>query len=568
VTAPPPIAGGTLLVASDGRIVAADADRDRLFLVELGARVVTTVVLQTGDEPGRVVEDDGKRLHVVLRGAGAIVTVDATSSTVVARRQVCPAPRGLAFDPERRRLLVACEGGELVALPSDPSAADPTSSLVARLDRDLRDVVSSRGRLFVSRFRSAEVLELSPTGELIARSKPSAGSSAERPMLATRMIAPASSDPAPDPIVVHSIATNPSPPPSNAPTREPSYQGGGTQGGGGGDLNRCSPGMGPVVITALTRPGLAGRTLRAPDHAVLPVDVAADESTIAIVAAGNGHTAALPQIYTFSALLQAAGVAPAGLPTQCAQLGGSYSVTGQAVAVAFRRSNALVVQSREPATIELLPEHVVIPLSEESREDTGHAIFHANSGAGVACASCHAEGGEDGQIWNLDDNGPSRTLSLRGTLAGTAPFHWRGDVPDIAALAKTVMTGRMNGPLLDDEQNGAFEHWLFALPAPRVAKPDEAAMRGQVLFESAAVGCSSCHSGPRLTSALTVDVGTGGSFQVPSLVGVSARAPFMHNGCAATLRDRFGTCGGQRHGNTSQLTELEIGDLVSYLSTL
>jgi len=93
-------------------------------------------------------------------------------------------------------------------------------------------------------------------------------------------------------------------------------------------------------------------------------------------------------------------------------------------------------------------------------------------------------------------------------------------------------------------------------------------VRGRALFESAQVGCASCHSGPRLTSAATVDVGTGGSFQVPSLVGVSTRAPFMHNGCASSLRDRFDSCGGSKHGQTSQLTELDIGDLVSYLQTL
>jgi cytochrome c peroxidase len=68
---------------------------------------------------------------------------------------------------------------------------------------------------------------------------------------------------------------------------------------------------------------------------------------------------------------------------------------------------------------------------------------------------------------------------------------------------------------------------------------------------------------------MTVDVGTGGKFQVPSLVGVSQRAPFMHDGCAATLRDRFGPCGGgDKHGFTSQLTSAQITDLVAYLETL
>jgi len=72
----------------------------------------------------------------------------------------------------------------------------------------------------------------------------------------------------------------------------------------------------------------------------------------------------------------------------------------------------------------------------------------------------------------------------------------------------------------------------------------------------------SCASG-------TANVGTGGTFKVPSLVGVGARAPFLHDGCAATLMDRFTTCGGgDLHGKTSQLTPAQLSDLVAYLETL
>ena len=44
----------------------------------------------------------------------------------------------------------------------------------------------------------------------------------------------------------------------------------------------------------------------------------------------------------------------------------------------------------------------------------------------------------------------------------------------------------------------------------------------------------------------------------------------MHDGCAATLRDRFNPAcgGGDRHGVTSQLSSAQIDDLVAYLQTL
>lgn len=561
---PPAIAGGTLLVLRDGRAVAADADRDRIFIVDVGERRVSSVALQPGDEPGRVVEDGDGRVHVVLRRAGAVVTIDPTSAVVLARRGVCPSPRGVALQAPKARLLVACEGGELVALEADPSSAVPPA-IVARPGTDLRDVVVTGGRVFVSRLRSAEILELSPSFGVVSRALAALADPKERPMLALRMIAPAEGDPVPDPIVVHSIARDPQPP---SPSQPPSYQGTSTQPGGASSTGlECAPGRGPVVTSALTRAGVAGGTVRAPDHATLPVDVAVDATSIAIVAAGNGHTTSLPQVYTFA--VGAMGSTPKSSPsTACAAPRGAYRVQGQAVAVAFRRANALIVQSREPAELELLPEGVRISLSTESREDTGHAIFHSNSGAGLACASCHAEGGDDGRVWKLDSNGPTRTPSLRGTLAGTAPFHWRGDLPDLASLADVIMSGRMNGPLLDSSQKAALEGWLFSLPAPRVAPPGEAATRGRALFESDSVGCASCHSGPRFTNAATLDVGTGGAFQVPSLVGVSLRTPLLHNGCAPTLRDRFGACGGSNHGNTTQLDGPKLDDLVAYLESL
>ncbi len=133
----------------------------------------------------------------------------------------------------------------------------------------------------------------------------------------------------------------------------------------------------------------------------------------------------------------------------------------------------------------------------------------------------------------------------------------------------------MGGPKQTPERKQALERWLSSLepPAAIVDAADAQAQRGRALFESAGVGCSSCHSGAKLTSNRSVHVGTtepGHLLQVPSLHGVAYRAPFLHNGCAATLRDRFNpSCGGgDNHGKTSQLGEDQVGDLVRYLESL
>ena len=55
---------------------------------------------------------------------------------------------------------------------------------------------------------------------------------------------------------------------------------------------------------------------------------------------------------------------------------------------------------------------------------------------------------------------------------------------------------------------------------------------------------------------------------MPSLVGLDARAPFMHDGCATTLADRFELCGGSAHGQTAHLNPAQKDDLIQYLRSL
>ncbi|HSY40248.1 MAG TPA: hypothetical protein VLA79_11990, partial [Polyangia bacterium] len=167
--APPAVSGGTLLILADGKTaVAADPDRDRIYVVDVGLRTVTfTLTLSAGDEPGRVIQDAAGRVHVALRGGGALLTANPTSGAIVARRPVCAAPRGLAYDPATDLVHVACHDGSLVSLPAAGGAAVRT----LQLDDDLRDVVVSGDKLLVSRFRSAELLTVAADGTVSGRTE-------------------------------------------------------------------------------------------------------------------------------------------------------------------------------------------------------------------------------------------------------------------------------------------------------------------------------------------------------------------------------------------------------------
>jgi len=202
--------------------------------------------------------------------------------------------------------------------------------------------------------------------------------------------------------------------------------------------------------------------------------------------------------------------------------------------------------------------------------DEGSRDFHA--GPGIACASCHPEGRDDGVVWRFGAV-QRRTQSLSGDVTGTAPFHWKGDLPDLGAFMNVVMVQRMGRPKPSAQQVASMRDFLARIPKlPAPSDLDRRlALVGQRLFESEAVGCAACHSGPQFADGSDADVGTGESFQVPRLVDVSGRAPYLHDGCAPTLFERFTdpTCGGgDAHGATSQLSKEEIAALVEYLRSL
>jgi hypothetical protein len=618
--APPAITGGTLLVTRDGTLaVAADPDRDRVSVVRLDtATVVATIPLTQGDEPGRLVEDGNRRVHVALRRGGALVTIDLATNTVTARRNVCGAPRGLAYDAARDQVHVACAGGELVSFPA--AGGDAVRRLA--LDVDLRDVVvRPGGALFVSRFKSGDLLAVDTSGNVTGRTKlraierASDGSSINQFVPTVDPIEPAVAwrtlgVPDGTTLVLHqyglaaSIKLPPAQAKPDAGAAAQPVPPQPTDPGGGSPYGAPPGGCGGLVQPAISQVSADGTTVAMGAPIIVPVltvdaSLSADGSSLALAHAGvrdpqnpssNPNEAFMSPPTSGVTILSRVGIAALdSMPAACLRTGSSLSVSGQVTAVAFNPATTpaamesqtwLAVQTREPASLSLVRDPLgstirVVPLGGNSVLDTGHELFHRDAGGGIACASCHAEGGEDGRVWRFDPIGDRRTQAVHVGLKGTEPFHWDGDMTSFGMLVDEVMVRRMGGSPESDPRKAALQNWLYSLtpPAPVMAADAVAAVRGRALFESAEVGCTGCHSGPHLTTNQNAFVGTtdpGHVLQVPSLHGIAYRAPYLHNGCAVTLRDRFdpGCGGGDQHGHTSQLAEAQLSDLIAYLETL
>ncbi|MCB9592064.1 MAG: cytochrome-c peroxidase [Sandaracinaceae bacterium] len=540
---PPPISGGTLHVTRDGQwAIASDPARAAIHIVDLNARTETARIdLGPTEEPGRVGEDLDGGVHVVLRRGGAIASIDPVRGRVIRRTPVCAAPRGIDVDPANGNLVVACAEGQLVRLT-------PAGEIVRRvtLEHDLRDVVAQDGRLYVSRFRNAEVLVVEGDA-IVGRVRPSSvesGFGAERaPTVAWRMRRSESGGV----LMVHQEAVS-------SQLGDLSFPGAPYYGGD------CLTGVVRSAVTRIT-PDL-GTTTLALETTSLAVDVV-EQGGSTYVAAASEPGVALDDW----GFIQRNGVrrilSSSSFSAGCRDTDDGFASSGprprSATAVERTPSGQLIAQYRDPA--ELVIDGETISLNGGSVLDFGHALFHEGAGTGVACASCHPEGGDDGHVW-MFDIGQRKTQTTAGGILATAPFHWEGNVPDVSHVLDGTFVGRMQGTMPRPDEVDAFSSWMNSIPAvPGPTIEADVAARGRAAFEGA--GCVSCHAGELRTNNESANVGTGGTFQVPALYEVLYHAPYLHDGSAETLEDAVAG-----HGGGEALSTTQRADVVAYLRSL
>jgi hypothetical protein len=582
----PPISGATLAVAADGSIaVAADPDRDLAYVVDLITDNVQVVTLPPGSEPGRVVLDDQGHAHVALRQTGQIAQIVQKTAALALSEPVCQYPRGLAYNAVTRRVHVACADGQLVQLNAE------TREVLARepAQLDLRDVVvMENGKSIATRFRSASLLKLDRS-ESVLPDLPWPAMDVDQPatepaswvsMRATFAFRTVSASDG-SLWVLHERA------------QVEALIGDDFQ----GMRSQCGPAVQPALTQLDPQTGavlsslqLQGVSAPAVDLAISPSGTWIALATPSAYAAGRASV----KLHRLDTLMDQARIenqVNAEFPHSALLMCITPSFVGatvdsQAVAVAFDGKDILYVQSRFPAQLSVIQvgsnggtfgsaavaDERILILNDAPERDLGHEWFHAELDySRVSCAACHAEGLDDGHVWQ-SSKGPRRTPSLRGGLSQTSPFAWDGEHISLDSVIQRFVGGNQAAHTPPAAING-MGHWLDKLGALTLqpsSEPDiAAAASGKALFESAELGCATCHSGPHLTNNQTVDVGTGGVFQVPSLLGLALRAPFMHDGCAKDLRAFFTPgCARQGHAQLATLSDAQAASLQAYLRSL
>ncbi|MEM6925390.1 MAG: hypothetical protein AAF602_00575 [Myxococcota bacterium] len=564
------VTGGHLAMLDDGRTVAvADPHGDRLLLLDWQrGDLVRQVDLPAHSHAGRVLQGIDGTLWVVLRRGDRVVGVLPDADGTLVEVGTCVEPRGLAADADGS-MWVACGSGLLVQFDVEGVQTQ------IPVGPDLRDVVVDprTGALWVSQFRSAAVFAVARDGRTERVTLPGfvddfdgfLVDSTFHAALAWRMLA----HPDGGLLVVHQRGRT-----SPVDIRDPSEEDGIPPYYKPLDVfpdpltdNEPEGSCSGILHGALTRIDEdRGITSTAPIRAAaLPVDAAVGPQGRIYVAAA----AAAPDTEADRSLLQVGEEA-------FATMGSCYDApevlpAGDAVvtSVAVAPSGEVLALGEQPLTLFVDGEPRLV---DSVAGDAGaFRLFHRNASFGVSCAGCHPEGHEDGHTWTFRASSGDlvrRTQTLGGRLLSTGPFHWDGEFDTLLDLMDEVWGRRMGGGNLPESEVDDLGTYLDELPPVRSSpRSPPLVSKGAEAFERAA--CAGCHPAPVYTDNHAYDVGTGGTFQVPSLVGVASRLPLMHDGCAETLRERFDPdCGGDRHGSTEALTQDDIEALQAFLETL
>ncbi len=210
----------------------------------------------------------------------------------------------------------------------------------------------------------------------------------------------------------------------------------------------------------------------------------------------------------------------------------------------------------------------------------GERGFYEATRSGISCQSCHMHGDSDEAAYNLGDRRLIPTLSVRGLL-WSSPYLRDGSYAQIADLddvAQTLYRGYLRS---QGARGPAVEAYVEALPRrDPLGQPRDLARERRGLRAFFAARCPTCHVPPAFTNlgqlamqSLFPDEAAAltkpGLLDTPSLLSVSASAPYLNDGRAHTLEAVLTTYNKRNlHGDSRALSPSERSDLIFFLSSL
>ena len=610
LTANPPAQSATVVITADGeRVWAVNPDTDTVTAVD-AADLEKAFESRVGRTPRTLAQAPDGTIWVVNEGSHDISVLDASDGEVVDRIKLpfASMPYGVAFAPDGMAAYVTLQAlGRLLRIDSatrtvvQSLALGPDADGVVPRPRGLA-VDGAGGRVLVSRFVSpdagGEVYDVDVVGGT---------------MELARTIGLAI-DPGPDTPEsgrgVPNYLGAPAISPDGADARVPSKKDNIGRGAGRDGLALTHESTVRTIVSridlAAEREDLAAR-IDLDEHDMASAVAFSRLGDLVFVAIQGSNGVAVIDAYGGAQVGGIpTGAAPQGLVLDDEERLYVQNFLGRSLSV-FDVAGLL---SATGESVRLLAEIDLVEnetLSDEVLR--GKRIFYDASSSEmslegyISCASCHLDGGQDGRVWDFTDRGEGfrNTITLRGR-GGTrlhGPVHWTGNFDEIQDFENNIRSHfGGSGFLSDDDFDGgtrsdplgdakaglspkldalaAYVESLTDVP-PSPYRDAEGRLtaegeNGRRVF--AEQGCGGCHSGAAFTDSapgVLHDVGTAGAasgkraggplagFDTPTLKGVWASAPYLHDGSASTLAQAI-----KAHVDVS-LSEDALRALVGYV---
>lgn len=190
------------------------------------------------------------------------------------------------------------------------------------------------------------------------------------------------------------------------------------------------------------------------------------------------------------------------------------------------------------------------------------------AGGGVSCSTCHPDARSDGFTWFVEGL-VRQAPSLHGDVSSTSPVGWRGNVESVKHEVMLTTSTRTAGTGLGEQDALDVVAFIDSTrdivpPAIRTDTDRELVALGRELFSREDVGCVECHSGDQGTDNENHEV-FGEDMNTPRLRGIAGSGPYFRDGTARTLRDVLLRARDGSMGDTSMLSEAELTALEAYL---